>query len=317
MSDSSRSNTDPSAAAERILAALGSAAAGLGARETLTELGDRARGVVEELSRHARARREAAAAAANSEASNASSKAGPTTTAAASVSDRFGEASASLPLHRRLDELRACVGEVADVLEATVERLETIEGQLGDPDAGAQKMLGEGIERCERVLMGIEHRVHRELASKARPRTEGSAAMRYQTVLVVADSSANRARLCLSLERQGLRTVAASGFAGACRVAGQAPAAVALLAIGGSRESRATFLEEWKDGEDRGILPPAAVLETTDGAMGFGFAIVREDHGEAALAASLVGLAQAGRDDDPARAGINEQEGKDEEDAQP
>lgn len=305
MSDSSRSTSDSSAAAERLLGALGAAASGLGTRETLAELGDRARGIVEGLSRHARQRREAADAAATEAADESASRR--SAAEAAFVRPGAADAASTLPfpqVHRRLDELRACVGEVADVLEATVERLETIEGQLGDPGASVHTLLRDGVERCERVLMGLEYSVLAETKRRgqaaavegvdARGPAEPARAPDRVTVLVVSRSSAQRARICVALERQGLAAVAATDLAVARRVCTRAKPGVALLAIDEGRDNLAALLEEWKEGEETGSLPLAALLDAGSAASAFEFPNIREQHGAAAMAASLVAL--AGRD---------------------
>jgi len=258
-------------------------------RETLTELGNRARAVVEELARHARARRDDAGAGAAPPQRPAEQR-------------MTADGSPLAQLHRRLDELRACVAEVIDVLGATAERLETVELQLGDPDAGGARRLVEGIERCERVLMGIEHRV--AMAMERRVRTAGERGARPRegaealTVLVVTASSSRRAHLCLALERQGLATLAAADVAMAVKMAARLAPSVALVALDGPRERRAAWMEEWKECEDRGTLPRAAVLDAGGGDAwsAFGLATIKEDHGEAAMAASLVCLAHAGRE---------------------
>jgi len=254
-------------------------------REALHEIGERARGIVEELARHARTRRDEAAA---TTAAYAAAAAGPA-----------GEA-APPALHHRLNELRACVGEVADVLEATVERLETVELQLGDPDASIERQLAEGILRCERVLMGIEHRVVlavEEGVPEAPRRTQRRGDV--PTVLVVAHSSRRRAHLCLALERQGLRALAAADLALAVGMAVRRRPSVALVELGDWHGIGAEFLEEWKEHEEHGILPCAAVLEAGDasGASALGFETINEEHGEAAMAACLTRMARDGRDD--------------------
>jgi hypothetical protein len=257
---------------------------GAAAREALAELGDRARSVVEELARHARERREAAAARAAEPPSSSPFPARPAE-----------EAMATLP--QRLGEIRAYMGEVADVLEATIERLETVEQQLGDPDENIERQLAEGIARCERVLMGIEHRVG--AAGTGDPAPVGAvraappapAVSDAGPVLVLSRSSRRRAELCLAVERQGLFAVAAHDLASALRTAARTLPRVALLDLAGSAAERACALEEWKDYEERGVLPPAAAIGTAEaGGSREGFEIVWEEHGAAAMAAVLVRL---------------------------
>lgn len=257
---------------------------GAAAREALAELGDRARSVVEELARHARERREAAAAR-TAEAPASSAMPEPPAE----------EAIATLP--QRLGEIRAYMGEVADVLEATIERLETVEQQLGDPDENVERQLAEGIARCERVLMGIEHRVDsaaggdRLPAAAARAVAHAQAAPEAGPVLVLSRSSRRRAELCVAVERQGLFAVAAHDLASALRTAARTLPRVALLDLAGSAAERACALEEWKEYEERGVLPPAAAIGTAEsGGFREGFEIVWEEHGPAAMAAVLVRL---------------------------
>jgi hypothetical protein len=258
------------------------------AREAIVELGDRARAVVEELARHARERREAAAArAANQQAAPASpDRAGPGT----------GDASAMALLPQRLGEIRAYMGEVADVLEATIERLETVENQLGDPDENIERQLADGIARCERVLMGIEHRVDvtspaARAASSAQPVT---AAPQGGPVLVVSRSSRRRGELCIAVEHEGLQAVAAHDLASALRAALRASPRVGLIDLDGTPGERIAQLEEWSDYQERGALPPAAAIGTgeSEGAR-HGFEVVREEHGAAAMAAVLVRLVRS------------------------
>jgi len=288
MSDSSRSTDDAPGNAERLLRALGGAAAELGTREALTEIGDRARGIVEELARHTRARRQPTSA--SEEAADASA---PFARRRPTAPDAAPEA--PLPeLHERLRELRACVGEVADVLEATVERLETVEVQLGDPDQSIERQLTDGIERCERVLQGIEHRVVRAIDSLP---SETGQRVEAPTVLVVAQSSRRRADLCVALERQGLRALAAADLAHAVRMTACHAPSVALVEIRDRPESGVEFLEEWKEYQEHGALPGAAVLDTGADvdASAFGFETINEEHGEAAMAACLARVARVHR----------------------
>lgn len=244
-------------------------------RDTLNELGERARVIVEQLARKAAERREANAAA---------------------VADAPGEGagpSVIAGLGQRLGELRACVGEVADVLEATVERLETVEHQLGDPDESLERELRDGLERCERVLMGIELRVERTAAASipavAAPPPQPDDAL---VVLVVSPSSARRARLCLALERHGLRTLAACDLSVALAVSARRRPRLALVDLGEWRGDADEFLDEWMEYQVHGSLPPAAVVDAAVGQAGRrGFATIRSEHGEAATAATLVRLA--------------------------
>jgi exonuclease VII small subunit len=261
-------------------------------REALAEIGERARGIVEELARHTRDRRSAPAGAATGFSS--ASQQAHSGTSRATESARFDEA-VPAGLHQRLSELRACVGEVADVLEATVERLETVELQLGDPDASIERHLCDSIERCERVLHGIEHRVVLAAAPDAREQARPvERPCDLPTVLVVAESSRRRAHLCLALERQGLRSLAAASLALAVRVSARRSPSVALVELGDRHDLAAQLLEEWKEHEERGSLPCAAVLDAggAAGTPAFGFETIKEQHGEAAMAATLTRLAR-------------------------
>ncbi|MFN2375694.1 MAG: hypothetical protein ABR538_04105 [Candidatus Binatia bacterium] len=286
--------------AERLLRSLGNAAVDPDTREALAELGQRARNVVEDLARQVRLRREAQAARtpADDAASAPDARSRPSP---ASMSP--GE---SAGLYYHLEGVRVAIDEFADVLEGTVERLESIELQLGDPDAGVERLLGEGIERCERVLQGIEHRVEREAGQKRSPTaTKGqgeSGLAGARPVLVVVASSRRRARICLALEKQGLATVAAADLALALRQSVLHDPAIALLEAEGTPDVRRALLDEWKDHEDRGSLPPVAIL-TDEAAAGPSFAgrpVVRESHGEAAMAASLHRLVQQARESETA-----------------
>lgn len=256
------------------------AAEDFGAKETLSGLGDRARSLVEE------AVRGAAAASAGASAEETASRVDPTT--------HHG-------LDHRLDELRSCVDEVADLLDAGLERLETLEMQLGDPDDGVERLLAEGIERCERVLGGVEQRIlgiERGLAPAEvqgrRRRLPDPFSVR---VLVVAASSARRAELCLDLERQGLRTMGAPDTTLALRWAERFAPDAALVDGGSAGE----LLDEWAGFAARGLLPVAAVLLGPDQPReerreieARGLAWIEEQHGPAATTASLRRLLAAG-----------------------
>ncbi len=245
-------------------------------RDTLTELGERARVIVEELARKAAERRETSAATADE-------PVGPAATA-----DVAG-------LGRRLGELRACVGEVADVLEATVERLETVEHQLGDPDENLEHELRDGLERCERVLMGIELRVERAsaAASPPDPAQEQPRPVGAPVVLVVAPSSERRARLCLALEHHGLRALAACDLAVALALSARRRPTIALLDLDDGRGGMRDLLDEWMEYQGHGNLPRAAVLDPEAGpGAARGFPSIRSEHGAAAMAACLVRLAE-------------------------
>lgn len=289
--------------AESLLRSLGNAAVDPDTRETLAELGQRARNVVEDLARQVRLRREAEAARPPAD----EAAPGPDIPARPSpASPAPGDAAV---LYHRIEGVRVAIDEFADVLEGAVERLESIELQLGDPDAGVERLLGEGIERCERVLQGIEHRVERQAhhrqAGPVTPDPAGAVLEGGRPVLVVVASSRRRARICLALEKQGLATVAAADLALALRQAALHAPAIALLEAEGTPEALRALIDEWKDHEDRGSLPPAALL-AEDAATGTSIGewpVVRESHGEAAMAASLHRLARKAREPETAADG--------------
>ncbi len=304
-------DSDLAGSTERLLEALRNAATDLGGSDALSELGDRARGIVADLAKSARRGADSVRPAQRT----SSPSTGPR-----DADPSPGGRSEDLP--RRIHELRACVGEVADVLEATVERLETIESQLGDADMSVEQGLRDGIERCERVLMGIEHRVcaadrgaggdggqhgedgdhgddpGREISGPTGRSDAGGASAarrggRVPTILVVAQQSRRRAELCIALEKQGLRTLAATNLMVALDVAARRNPDGALVVLDGPRESSAFLLEEWKDCEDSGRLPAAAVLHAGDeyrageSVSTQEWISVKEEHGAAAMAAQL------------------------------
>lgn len=286
MTDQDRENEDSPGGAERLFEALRNVATDDGTRETLRELGARARGIVEDLASNARQRAAAAEARAAADAASARRE-----REAAHGAGR-PDAGLTVELQSRLVELRSCVDEVADTLEATVERLETIEGQLGDPGDRVEARLAQGLEHCRHLLMGLEHRIARA-AVTAGPDAEPPA--EAPLVLVVAVDSAIRAGICVDLEKQGLRCVAASDFARALRVAGSRRPQAALVVPAGDPSARVELMDDWKEGEEQGSLPPAVVLvagRPGDGlreqAAAFGFPFVGKEHGAAALAASLL-----------------------------
>lgn len=287
MTDQDRDNEDSPGGAERLFEALRNVATDDGTRETLRELGARARGIVEDLASNARQRAAAAEARAAADAASARRE------REAAHGGGRQDAGLTVELQSRLVELRSCVDEVADTLEATVERLETIEEQLGDPGDRVEARLAQGLEHCRHLLLGLEHRVARATAA-AGPETEAPPAG-ARLVLVVAADSATRAGLCVDLEKQGLRCVAASDFARALRVAGSRRPRAALVVPDGEASARAELMDDWKEGEEQGSLPPAVVLGAArpgDGlreqAAAFGFPFVGKEHGAAALAASLL-----------------------------
>lgn len=320
MTDQRSDSDEAGGGAQRLFEALRGAASDAATRETLRQLGDRARGVVEELARNARSR-----AAATQARTAADEEAAARRAAAGRCSDRGADSSAfsalAPDLRRQLDELRSCIGEVADTMTATVERLETIEFQLGDPGTGIETLLAGGLERCERMLMGIEHRFSRAAGDVdterdagtgqgGRSGTAGQAPAMLRTILVVAESSADRAAWCVGLEKQGLRCVAATDLAGALRAAGRQRAAAALVVVADSAADDGIALDDWKDAEEQGTLPPVLLLaaEEAGGAVlrsraeALGLALGWKEHGAAATAACLLRLGRtvgepAGTDD--------------------
>ncbi|MFN2427751.1 MAG: hypothetical protein ABR587_15045 [Candidatus Binatia bacterium] len=113
------------------------------------------------------------------------------------------------------------------------------------------------------------------------------------TVLVVARSSRRRSHLCLALERQGLHALAAADLALAVQVTARWLPAVALVDVGDWQGAGADLMHEWKECQERGALPCAAVVGAGSefGASTFGFETIEEPHGEAAMAACLARLA--------------------------
>lgn len=277
-------------------------------REVLMEIGDRARGIVEELARQSRLRAEQAASQAADAVQAASQAAGSAGWAGQDQADQAGQAGRAGPegpaipvdLLRRLGELRACVGQVADVLEGAVERLETVESQLGDPEAGVEEQLRLGISRCEDLLLGIEHRVLRSAGADesgaAGPQHEAGNPREPVSVLVVSSGSRRRARLCLALEGQGLRVLAATDLRSARNLADRHRADVALIDLDPENPDATDLLDRWKEGLDRGKLPRSLVLTSGRGGVGTGWTNdndhIHEEHGEAALAARLTRMAR-------------------------
>lgn len=317
--------------AEELLDALRSAAGDAATRETIAELGARARAIVEGLSRVARPETGGASSSATSSSSSCPGAQGAPRRASADdrfdagdrfyAGDREDDLGAASPgevagLQRGLDALRAGVAQVGDLLEATLERLETVEVQLGDPAESVEQRVTAGLQGCERVLAGIEHRlqaveVSRRAAAAAasavssavssaassvtaqRYSRDGSA-VRAPVVLVVAPGSSRRAALCLALEREGLRTVAALDLVSAQAAAQRQRPDVALLA---PEEDHERFLDDWAEAVDDAVLPPAVALGVDEHPTRPGLLPAREQHGRAALAAALFALARrsAGR----------------------
>ena len=297
MTEKDPDNNDAPAGAERLFEALRSAASDANTRETLRELGDRARGVVEDLARNARSRAAAAEARASAEAENARRE-----REAARGEGAGATQGAFVPpeLSRRIEELRGCVSEVADTLEATVERLETIECQLGDPAEHVDAKLARGLEHCEQVLRGIEYRVDSVASRPTSDAPELEPASSRACVLVVAAASALRAGLCVALEKQGLRCLAATDLVAARRQAVLVNVDAALLVTDGDPTSAAELFDDWKDGEEHGSLPPALVIVDEAAApagfqqaSAYGFPVSSMRHGAAAMAAGLMRIARS------------------------
>ena len=311
MTDRTQHAGDEATAGVRaLLQALQRAAGESGTRESLMELGGRARGLVEELGRRAR---EQAAEAARRTAADSSAREAQTNQEirreAAGPGARDG---ALASVHRGLEQTRSMVAEVADVLEAAVERLSTLESQLGEPGRSVEAAAREGIARCEALLGGLGYRLDRGAAA-ARPSGPDATAATGGHVLVVGERSASRAAACLLLEHQGMRTMAAPSLERAVALAARMPLRVALLVPvpgPGLRE----WLARWMETAEQGSLPAAAVLagrgdgETAAEAARLGLPCVRADHGDAAVAASLAKLAaqqapaRARQDDGPEEA---------------
>jgi CheY-like chemotaxis protein len=274
---------------ERLVDALRRAATDAASRETLRELGERARGIVEELSRNARNR----AAAADEARTTASAHRDPGDRPARGPGAGGGQEQVPPELFRRILELKGGVTELSDALTAVLERLETVEEQLGEPGTSLELRVDRGLERCEQLLSGLAHRLDRSAAA-AKERGETVSRECAGPVLVVASSSGVRAALCEGLESQGLRCVAAKDMPSAFRAHARVRPAVALLAIGAEQDDRSGVLADWKEETEQGNLPPAVVLiEETDDALvraraaGHGFPFVVREYGSAAMAAAL------------------------------
>jgi len=141
----------------------------------------------------------------------------------------------------RLDGLSASLEEISDLLDAGLERLETVEIQLGDPDENVDAQVSEAVARCESHLAGIEHRLGAAVsdlravgADSGRPAAQGRSRMPAgaQTellVLVVDADSERRCARCVALEHQGLRCLAAADAgAAALRFVAQRPGAILI-----------------------------------------------------------------------------------------
>jgi len=187
-------------------------------------------------------------------------------------------------LDRRIERLRACVDEVADLVDAGLERLETLEMQLGEPGAGVEADLAGAMERCERLLDGIDHRLDLSV-QRTSPGARGPAAP--LRVLVVMASSARRADWCVALEREGMHAVAAPDQRIAQgRLAEEAVDAVLLDGSTGDLRE----LDWWMQRES-GMLPPAAVLVSAGEHEPCALTRIDERYGPASAAAILRRLA--------------------------
>ncbi|HYB97868.1 MAG TPA: hypothetical protein VEC57_01925 [Candidatus Limnocylindrales bacterium] len=222
---------------ESWLDTLASAASQLGAGEAIAELREQARELMADVRRAAAEMAEAGEAgdvgtggensSAGADESAASHAPGGTSSGAAeSAAGRAvgADASAVASLASRLDGLSSSLEEVADLLDAGLERLETVEMQLGDPDDSVDARLRSGIERCEQRLGGIEHRL-RELARAAQPTQQRA---RVPVALVVDTDCRRRCDLCVSLEHEGIHTLASGDAAGAGRMLARQPDVVLI-----------------------------------------------------------------------------------------
>ncbi|HYC55015.1 MAG TPA: hypothetical protein VEL28_08750, partial [Candidatus Binatia bacterium] len=173
---------------------LATAAAQLGAGQALAELRTQASELVSEV------RRAASEAAADVHVAEERAAAA-------------GSAPSEIPaeLSGKIDALTSSLEEVADLLDAGLERLETVEMQLGDPDDSVDARLRSGIESCQRRLGGIEQQM-RDLARAAQAAPVARAAI---VVLVVDGDCRRRCDLCVTLEHRGLHTLAAGDAAAA------------------------------------------------------------------------------------------------------
>jgi CheY-like chemotaxis protein len=190
----------------------------------------------------------------------------------------------SADLDRRLERLRACVDEVADLVDAGLERLETLEMQLGEPGAGVEAVLASAMERCERLLDGIDHRLHLHGERTSPGEEQSVSAVR---VLVVMADSARRAGWCVALERLGIASMAApDAHLAQRRLAEEAVDAVLLDAA----SDGGALIQWWLQGND-GMLPPAAVLASAGDHETCALPRIDEQFGPASAAAVLRRLA--------------------------
>ncbi|MBI5506927.1 MAG: hypothetical protein HY899_19240 [Deltaproteobacteria bacterium] len=217
-------------------------------------------------------------------------------------------------LAERLEALRASVEELTDLLDAGLERLETVEMQLGDPDENLDAQVSVAVERCQSRLAAIEHRLG-AVASILREGPAGAArgagfgrtieaqrgAQRLQ-VLVVDGHSERRCDVCLALENQGLRCIAVADSAGAAARsrmlrpdvvlidADTAPEEVAALAavLAESDAVTAAAAPVMVMTAQRPGRPGVATLRETFG----NWPLVFRDEGEAAFAAAVTEHAQ-------------------------
>jgi len=212
-------------------------------------------------------------------------------------------------LTSRLDALSASIGELTDLLDGGLERLETVEIQLGDPDESIDAQLAAGVERCQSRLAAVEHRLgavasmlHEE-AAKGAPAAAGAKrrddSLRVQ---VVDGCSRRRCDLCVELEHQGLMSFAVADVAGAAaRLALIQPHAILVPADTDPDEIAA--LAELLEAFGSTAMPAAATLVLTPQPLGpaalsaaaevFGaWPIFCASEGAAALAAAVVAAAR-------------------------
>ncbi len=290
--------------AETWIEVLSNVVAGLRSNETLSELAVQAREALAEL------RAQGSAAAGDEDDSEAA--AGEEAAADdAEVAGAVDEDSAFDPdaLAAKLDVLSASVEEMTDLLDAGLERLETLEMQLGDPDENADGQVAGTVQRCESRLAAIEHRLGafastlRDAAAQPdrRPGDGWNRAAERAAgpllVLVVDGDSARRCGLCVALEHQGLHCSAVADVAGAApRLAMQRPDAILIHVDTAPEEAVAltAMLEDF----DSATPPAPAVMVVAQRPPGrmraaagkiFGtWPLVFSGEGEAALAAAVI-----------------------------
>lgn len=211
-------------------------------------------------------------------------------------------------LASRLDALSASIGELTDLLDGGLERLETVEMQLGDPDDSVDAHVAAGVERCQSRLAAVEHRLG-AMASTLRAdetrrssRGAGLCGEHALRVLLIDINSRRRCDLCVALERQGFHCSAVADVGGAgARLALIRPDAI-LVPVDTDPEETAALVELLAAFSSTTMPAPATLVVTPQplgragasaAAEAFGsWPIVCASEGAAALAAAVVAAAR-------------------------